>query len=298
MVERISNMSNAEITKPKKQKRERRVLFAVMFVVFMIYALTLILPFLWIFYNSFKTSQEFIFDSIWSFPKAPTLDNWINAFSQEAHGITLPHMFLNSVIFVVMCTFTSIASSGVTAYCLAKYKFPGRQVLYTIAILLMTVPMLGSLASMYKFLVDIKVYDTYFCMFFLSTSGFGTGFLLLYGFFKTLSWSYSEAAFVDGAGHFTVFFKIMLPMALPGVASVALMSAIGIWNDYYTFYMYVPSKVTVAYGLSIFLNVAQQNGNFPGLFAPLLLSIAPVILVFCVFQKKIMTNMTIGGLKG
>lgn len=290
-------MNHKNVGKIKKSKYEK-ILFAVIFVIFFIYALTLIFPFVWIFYNSFKSYNEFLYDSIWTFPKEFTLENWTNAIYTEAYGVTLPGMFLNSIIFVVGCTFISICCSGVTAYCLAKYKFKGNQLMYTVALVFMLVPSLGTMASTYKFWVDIGLYDTYFSMFIMSTSGFGTGFLLLYGFFKSLEWSYAEAAFVDGAGHFTVFFKIMVPMALPGVLSVAIMSAIGIWNDYFTFYLYTPSKVTVALGLSLLLDKAQQSGNFPGLFSLLLISVIPVVLTFCIFQKKIMNNMTIGGLKG
>lgn len=281
-----------------KKTRGETILFAAIFVIFALYALTLILPFVWIFYNSFKGWNEFLYDSIWTLPKNFTLSNWENALYAEAYGVNLLGMFGNSLIFVVCCTAISIACSSATAYCLAKYKFRGNHLMYTVALLLMLIPSLGSMASTYKFFVDINLYDTYLCMFIMSTSGFGTGFLLLYGFFKSLDWSYAEAAFVDGAGHFKVFFKIMLPMALPGVLSVAIMSAIGIWNDYYTFYMYTPSKVTLALGLSILLDKAQQSGDFPGLFSMLIISVVPVIVLFCAFQKEIMKNMTIGGLKG
>lgn len=281
-----------------KKTRGEAVLFSAVFIIFFVYALTLILPFAWIFYNSFKGYDEFLYDSIWSFPKNFTFVNWENALYAEAYGVNLPGMLVNSLIFVVGCTTISISCSGMTAYCLAKYKFRGNHLMYTAALLLMLIPSLGSMASTYKFFVDINLYDTYLCMFIMSTSGFGTGFLLLYGFFKSLDWSYAEAAFVDGAGHFIVFFRIMVPMALPGVLSVAIMSAIGIWNDYYTFYMYTPSKVTLSLGLSILLDKAQQSGDFPGLFSMLIISVAPVLVLFCAFQKQIMKNMTVGGLKG
>jgi raffinose/stachyose/melibiose transport system permease protein/N-acetylglucosamine transport system permease protein len=93
------------------------------------------------------------------------------------------------------------------------------------------------------------MYNTYWGPIVASFGGFGMGFVLLYGFFKNISWTYAEAAFLDGAGHFTVFLRIMVPMAMPAITAIAIQGAIGIWNEYYTFYMYAPDRVTVALGL-------------------------------------------------
>jgi raffinose/stachyose/melibiose transport system permease protein/N-acetylglucosamine transport system permease protein len=269
------------------------------FALFALYAVTLILPMVWILINSFKGYQEWMFGgNIWGWPKNFTLSNWKEAFTLEVNGVTLPLMFVNSVIMIVGCTAISIACSAATAYCLSKYRFPGSRAMYSVAIVMMLIPSLGNLASVYKLVTDIKLYDTFWCLFLFSTSGFGTGFVLLYGFFKNLSWSYAEAAFVDGAGHFTVLFKIMMPMALPGIGAVSIFNIIGLWNDYFTIYMYAPSKITVAFGLTGFLNKAESSGNFPRLFAILLLTLVPIILIFCVFQKTLMQNTAMGGLKG
>ena len=118
----------------------------------------------------------------------------------------------------------------------------------------------------------------------------------LYAFFKNLSWSYAEAAQIDGAGHFHIYFRIMLPIAMPALISVGVLLAIGFWNDYFTIYMYAPEKATIAYGIQ---RISAQAGvNMPQVFAAMMLSIVPVLIVFACFQKTIMQNTAIGGLKG
>ena len=122
--------------------------------------------------------------------------------------------------------------------------------------------------------------------------------ILMMNFMKGLPEAISESAFIDGAGDYVVFFKIMLPMAIPGLVSVAILSAIGVWNDYFTIYMFAPSKVTIAVGLQGLISRMQYKANYPLLFAAMIMSIIPVIAIFSIFQKTIMQNTTIGGVKG
>lgn len=269
----------------------------VIFVIFSLYAITLVFPFVWCFYNSFKINPEF-FGNIWSLPKKWLFSNWKEAISLSVNGVNIIGMFANSALITVVNTFISIFVSAMTAYIIAKYKFRGSSAFYVTALVLMMVPSVGSMAATYKMYNDIGLYDTYIGIFIGAFGGFGSSFVLLYGFFKNLDWSYAEAAFIDGANDYVVFFKIMLPMAIPGLISVAILSAIGVWNDYFTIYMYAPSKVTIAVGLQGLISRMQYRANYPLLFAVMIMSIIPVIVVFSVFQKTIMQNTTVGGVKG
>ncbi len=269
----------------------------IFFVIFVLYALVMLFPVLWCVNNSFKSQREFMFDT-WAFPKQFTLENWQKVFRIKIDETTIVGMFINSIILIIGCSFCSIASSAVTAYCLAKYEFKGKGIFYSVAVILMMIPSTGSTAAIYYLYSKVGLYDTYIGIFIMNMGGFGAGFLLLYGFFKNLPWSYSEAGFIDGASHFTVFFRIMLPMALPGIGAVAILTCIGIWNDYYTIYMYAPTKITVAYGLQRFVSRITYNPNYPQLFAMMIVSMIPVIAIFCVFQKTILNNTAVGGLKG
>lgn len=271
---------------------------AAAFVLFVLYAASLLFPFVWCFINSFKDRKEFIFN-IWGFAETPVWSNWIDCFHLTYNDVNIFGMFLNSTIYMIGCTAVSIFFCCCTAYTIAKYRFVGRNFLYTLAYVLMMIPAVGSTAATYKLFNQLNFYDTYWGIILTSCGGFGMSFVYLYGFFKNLSWSYAEAALVDGAGHFRIFFEIMIPMAIPSVAAVAVLQMIGIWNDYFTVYMYAPSKVTIAVGLKGLVDSTSYGKiSYPQLFAVMLISIVPVVAVYAAFQKTIIDNTSVGGLKG
>ena len=130
------------------------------------------------------------------------------------------------------------------------------------------------------------------------TSGFGFNFIVLYGFFANVSWSYAEAVFIDGGGHATVFFKIMLPQAFPPMMTLAIMSFIGCWNDYMTTLLYMPDYPTLASGIYKIQTTMKRDGHYPLYFAGLVIATIPVIVIYSLFSDMIMKNFTVGGLKG
>lgn len=105
-----------------------------------------------------------------------------------------------------------------------------------------------------------------------------------------------EAAQIDGAGHFRIYFGIMLPMAVPALTAVGILTGIGFWNDYFTVYMYAPGKANIAYGIQRISN--EAGADLPQVFAAMMLSVIPVLVVFACFQKTIMQNTAVGGVKG
>lgn len=279
-----------------KKSKSDLILMWVMFVVFAFYAISLLFPFLWCLLNSFKETRDFLMN-INGLPAKWTLENWIESFSLTIdNNITIPTMYLNSIFLTLGCTFFSLFSCSATAYVLTKYDFPGKSAMYTAALVIMMIPTMGSMAAMYRLYNQVGLINTYTGVFITAMGGFGSGFLLLYGFYKNLSWAYAEAAQIDGAGPFRIYFTIMLPMAAPALVSVGILQGIGYWNDYFTIYMYAPAKATIAYGIQ---RISSEAGiDMPKVFAAMMLSVLPVIVVFACFQKVIMNNTAVGGVKG
>ena len=120
---------------------------------------------------------------------------------------------------------------------------------------------------------------------------------MLYAFFKSVPWSYAEAVFIDGGNHFTVFFRIMLPLAMPMVTTLFILSAIAGWNDYTTPMLYFPSFPNVAMGLYM-VSQTLTRGDMSTYYAALVITTVPVVALFAGFSDKIMKNYSIGGLKG
>lgn len=282
-----------------KDSKQLRVTKVIVFVLFTIYAISLIFPFVWMIYNSFKTNLEF-FENVWALPKDLS-NGFINlkyALSMEISGSTILEMTLRSIFITIIGTLVGLASTSTVSYVVAKYKFPGRNIIFAVAVSIMLIPTIGSTAATYKLINDMGLYDEYFALILLYSGGFGFQFLLLHGVFKSISWQYAEAAMMDGASDFKVFTSVMLPMATGTIIPLAILNAINIWNDYFTPYLYLKGKPTLAVGLQSMVNQMEYNANWPALFSLMLISMLPIIIIFIAFQKQIMANVTAGGLKG
>ena len=225
----------------KKRSPREKVLFGFIFALFAIYALSLIFPFLYMFLNSLKDPYEYLLEqSHLSMPKDWLFSNYWKAFTEmkiddsAGNPIYFPVMFLNSVWYSVLCTASGVFASALTSYCVAKYRFKLRGVLYGIAIFSMTIPIVGNTGSFFKLIYQLGLYNSPLYPVVTAFGGFGFNFLVLYGFFRSIPWSYAEATFIDGGGHGTVFFRVMLPQAWPALLTLFIMSFIGAWNDYMT----------------------------------------------------------------
>jgi len=207
-------------------------------------------------------------------------------------------MFLISVFVTAVGTFLNIMVSSMVAYVVAKYKFPGSTFLYTLAVFVLIIPVVGTLPAQYRLMQNLGLYNTMIGLFILYSGGFGFNFLLLYGFFKNISWNYAEAAFVDGASDFQVFFKVMIPLAKPSMIALSTIHAIGLWNDYITPSIYLRDIPTLAVGLRTLTATMQARGAYAEMFATMIISVIPILIVFILFQKTIVENTIIGGLKG
>lgn len=300
-----------------KRSKTEKIVFGVVLGIFIVQSLTLIYPVLWMLISALKTGDEYIglaFPNgewipegapyaFW-LPQQPVWKNFIDAFSKleiatEYGSVNFVGMIFNTLWYVAIMTFFSVLMPAITGYVLSKYRFMGRNVLYTAVITSMTIPLVGTSAAYMKFVGMLGIYDTpLFAVYNGLGLGFGGSFLVFYGFFKSVSWSYAEAVQIDGGGPFTIFFKIMLPQAKPVLLTYAITNAIVYWNEYESVLLYMPRFPTLAAGLIDYKTTAQNEGNFPIYFAGLIISMIPTLVLFSVFSNRIMGSISIGGLKG
>ena len=177
-----------------KLSSRTKALFICISIVFFIYSVSLVVPFIFILVNSFKSNLEFIFD-VWAFPKHFSFSNYKFVFENYNMG----GMFANSLWVTIMGTLISMISCCVTAYVLARYKFHGSKILISVAMAAMIIPSLGTLSATYKLMRTLKLIDNIFGILVLYAGPFGTNFLLMYSYFKTVSWTYAEAAKMDAS---------------------------------------------------------------------------------------------------
>lgn len=275
---------------------------SIAFIIFALYSVSLLFPFVWMLINSFRSVAEWQqtvnFSDFWGLPKTWDFTNYLTILKQNLHGENLFSMLFYSVILTFFGTIINVFFSACAAYVLAKYDFPGKNLIYSLAIFAMVVPIVGTLPAQVRFMEFLHLDDSVVGVLFLYSGAFGFNFILLYSAFSSVSWSYAEAAQMDGAGHFSIFFKVMIPMCRGPIISCCVLQAITLWNDYSTPFLFMNSHKTIAVGLQSIQAELEAQGQYPLVFAAMIISIVPVLILYAVFQKKIIENTVAGGLKG
>ena len=282
-----------------KHKGGDKVLFTMVFIIFLIHALSLIYPVIWLFLSSLKDPAEyFAADNSFALPEKWLFSNYSRAFtSLNAGEVTFTEMIFNTVWYVALSTLGGILMPMAVGYVLSRYNFFGKNIIYGIIIFSMTIPIVGTGGAALKLRADLNLYDNPLMMIVGLLSGFGGSFLVFYGFFKSVSWSYAEAVEIDGGGPATVFFRIMIPQAMPLITTYIITGSIAAWNQYENILLYYPSYPTISAGLFTY---RQNNarGDYPMYYAGLLISMIPSLIILSIFSGKIMSSLSVGGLKG
>lgn len=278
--------------------RQEKIILPIVHLFLLILAAWVLLPPLFCLINSFKTVQEFN-DNAMSFPTVWQWVNYKNAFAMTYRNTNLLGMFFNSVIFTLTFSFGNIASSCLAAYVLCKYRFKGRKIIYGIAIIVQILPVFGSGGASYQLVSELGLTDNLALLWITGCNGFDYTFLIVYSYFENVSWEYSEAAQIDGAGNFFIFLRIMLPMVSPAVLTMWLFAVVGLWSDYMTPMIYLQYTPTLATGLYNLKSLASfTEGGRVTYFAALIIACIPIIILYAVFQKKIFSINMEGGIKG
>lgn len=292
-------------TKRKKIK-EAQALFIAVGIIFLIHGLSLLLPFAWMMMTSFKGRLDYA-DSFLGLPARWRFENYTSIFEilkvevirgGQLYEYNVFNMLGNSLILATFGSFFGLLSVVLCSYCVAKYDFKLRKLLFNINIFVMVIPIVGSLANTLTVYRQLGIYNNFLLYMILPGGPFGFNFLLLYGAFKAIPNSYSEAVFIDGGGHLTVFLKIIIPIMMPTLCALYILAFIGSWNDYSASLIYLPSVPTLAYGLYLFqYDSAKYGASLPEVLAGFAICSIPSVVLFCSFQKVITKSLTVGGLK-
>ena len=289
-----------------KRTKGERILYIAVFIILAIYALFILYHFYFLLQlATFGSASEYNLNNIdggrlYAWSSNFTFDNFGKALEAltDDNGNTFLGMTVNSIWFSIGSMFIALFFESAVTYVVCKYKFPGRALLYNLVIFRLMLPIVGSLPSAYRVYKAVGIMNSPLILVTATDALSGANFLIMYSFFKGISWEYAEAVLVDGGGHFTIFFKIMLPMAIPAVGALALVNGISAWNSYLDVLLYNPDWPTLASGLFGVSQTLPRLGNIPAYYAALFISISPVLVVFITFSDKVMSNFTVGGLKG
>ena len=184
-------------------------------------------------------------------------------------------------------------------YLCSMYRNKVSSFIYALVLFVIATPIVGATPSAVNFMRSIRLYDTFVGEWLRRSTFTNMYFLIFFAYFSGLSSSFSEAAEIDGASQLSIMFKIYLPLALNIFFTVCLMIFVSYWNDFTTPMMFLPSKPTLSY--LIYYNTTINTGTgfneIPRKMAALMVFAIPIIVIFTIFNKRLMTNLTMGGVK-
>lgn len=289
----------------RKQPLSVKIIYIVFFVMFTVFAFLYLYPLAWAFINSLKSMKEYATNSL-TLPKTWLWRHYREVFT-EFQAVPLSggepfrymDMLYNSLWILVVKVFVNVSSSMLLAYALARFRFPGSKFLYALVIFANTIPIIGAGPAAYKLAMQLNMVNNPSLLWLMWAGGFDFAFIVLYGYFKGVSPSYSESAKMDGANNWTIFIKVILPQVTPCIAAIAITQATGVWNDYSTPMIYMRDYPNLAYGMYLFKDSSfLVKDSMPIYFASAVISCMPVIILYTCSQNLILNNMTTGGLKG
>lgn len=252
------------------------------------------LPLLWMVLGSFKTAGEVVTQDIVVLPHHPSLAAYANASAR----VNFPRLFANSLLVTAIGAAVKVILAVTSAYAFSFLRFPGRRIIFTAILVALMVPSQVSLVPNYITIAGLGGVNTYWG---IILPGLGTAFgtFLLRQNFMALPVDVLEAAEVDGAGHVSRLLRMVIPMATPSIATVALVTIVDEWNNYIWPLVITTddSRMTLPVGLTLLKNIEGDPSSYPVLMAGAVVVILPVLVVFLLLQRYIVAGLTQGAVK-
>ncbi len=258
--------------------------------------LSTVLAFLWVIMISLKTTPEFVSSSPWALPKALHFENYVVAWKNARIG----SYFLNSLIVSTSGAGLSVLISAFAAYVMARISFKLRDMIGNYFLIGYMIPMMLTFIPLFFMLHSIGIAGGLLVLTLIYiASGVPFNTFVLRGFFESLPSELEEAAAMDGASPFLTFWKIMLPLSWPGLVSTFLINFLSLWNEFFLALVFLKKEsATLPLGLFYMSNRALYTAQWTDLFAAMIITSIPVLIVFAILQDEITHGMTEGALKG
>lgn len=288
---KMNRQVDASVTKKKKKITVSKCLI---YFILILWACTTIFPFVWVLNNSFKPSREVI-NSSFLFPIEFTLDNYLNAFSKQNILVS----YKNSLIISGSVTIAVMFLSTMMAFAMTRYKFKGKNIVNVLIVSSLMFPAFSTIIPVFKMMTDMSLINNPLSVILPQVAGnlsFAT--IVMMGFLQGLPLEMEEAAYMEGAGVWSVFSRIIVPLSKPSMATVSIFCFLWSYNDLFTQLIMIRKRTK--YPISTLLNeISSKYGTDYGLMAAAVtLIVIPVLIVYILLQKNIVKGLTAGALKG
>lgn len=250
---------------------------------------------LWVMLSSLKSTRE-LFADVWALPGQLRFENYVKALFAADLNI----YFLNSLAVVLTSVVVILILSAPASYILSRKKFKGRNLITLLFIAGIGIPLPLLFIPLFIIMTSLAINNTLVGLgvLFVALSLPFTVYMLT-GFFGSLPVELEEAAIIDGASDFQVFFRVMLPLGLPGLITAAIFNFIGLWNEYQLALVFLndPNKSTLSLGLYSLSNGMQYTGDWAGMLAGVVIVMIPTIILYVVLSEKMISGITMGAVK-
>lgn len=271
-----------------------RIIGGLIQLVLLGYAAVVLYPLLIMVASSLKTTGEIFENPLGLIPDTIRLSNYVEAWSQANFGT----YFRNSIFVGFVSVLFILFFGSMAAYVLARFSFPGNRAIYLLFLAGFMVPVRLAIVPLFILMRDIRLLDTLWSLIVVYiAAGMPFTVFLMVTFFRRIPRDLEDAAILDGAGPFQVYYQIMLPLVRPALATVGLFHFLNVWNDFFFPLIFIRSEElrTVPLGVSTFFG--EYSNDWSLLFAALSISILPVIVVYLLASKQFIAGLTTGAIK-
>lgn len=247
-------------------------------------------PILWVFLSSFKEKPGGL-----GLPDKWVLDGYITIFTK----LNIGQYFLNSILIAAVSTVVSVAIVAMSAYVSARMEFKGKALVTAMFATTLFIPSISISFPIYRLLGNLNLKDTRIGVIFIySGLGIAVTYFIIRSYFLTIPREMEEAARMDGCGYTGTFFRIIVPIAKPGLATAAIMVFLNNWNEFYFASLLLKSKdkMTIPALLGQFTTAYSKNLN--GMFSAIIVAVVPTIVIFCLLSETFVKSLTAGAVKG
>ena len=262
------------------------------------YALLMFVPFAWTVITSFKTQPDAVRLTI--IPQPFTTQAWEYALTNLTPSVVV--LFWNSLLIATIVTVSNLVLGSLAGYAFARLRFPGREVLFLLVLATLMIPDQLRLVPIYILFnglgLTVGVGEYVAVILVLAVSA--TSIFLLRQYFLTIPRDLEEAAKIDGAGFFTTFYRVMLPLATPALAAVTILQFQGTWNGFFWPIVFLKQEghLTLPIGLTFFREAGGFSTNWPPLMATVVVATIPILVLYIFFQRYFVEGIAASGVKG
>ncbi|ANF94799.1 carbohydrate ABC transporter permease [Paenibacillus bovis] len=265
------------------------------YLLFAILVVTQLYPLFWLLMYSLKTNEEILSGSFFSFPKLPQWHNYAEAYTS---GSYLKYLG-NSVLVTGVTLLAVIILSAMTAYAISRFKWKYGPYVLLLFLLGMMIPMQATLLPLMIIFKNLDLLDTRWSIIIPYTAfALPIAVFILSGFMRAIPTDIEESAFMDGASVYRIFRSIILPISLPPVMTVCILTFINIWNEYIVAATFISSENLKTLPFGVYTFVSQYSVNYGNIGAFLIMGALPVIVIYFLLSERITKGMVAGAVKG